>query len=256
MAIYKKMKCLEFAIIHTLLLVLLACPSLGAGQPIKVEHLIFSYIEGAITQHEAFKVLKEAYRRLGISVDAEILPAERAVKIASAGVTSGEVARLEGLENTYPDLVRVPEPLITMRVMAVTTGKSFPVDGWDSLRPHILCYTHGVKIFEQGTDGMLRMPATDGEHTIKLLRQGHCDVALLDSRSWLIIDRISVGPLRELEPPVTIIPLYHYLHRRHIELVPLVADELRKMREEGVIQAILKPGEDAVLAAKARQSIH
>jgi len=249
------MKLAATTLSNTLLIVVLTWSSLPAAPPVKPELLTFSYIEGSITQHEAFKVLEEAYRRLGISVRAEILPAERAVQTAGAGVTSGEVARLEGLEISYPDLVRIPEQLITMRVMAVTTGLIFKIDGWDSLRPYVLCYTHGIKVFEQGTAGMSRLPATNGEHTLKLLRQGHCDMAILDFRSWLIIDRMNAGPLRELEPLVTTIPLFHYLNRSYAKLVPMVTEELRKMREEGVIQAILMPGEDAVLAAKARQSM-
>jgi len=45
--------------------------------------------------------------------------------------------------------------------------------------------------------------------------------------------------LRVNEPPLVVVPLYHYLNRRHAALVPLITAELRAMRESGEIDRIL-----------------
>ena len=246
----RDMKHFASALSIALVVVLTAWSPCQAVEPLKL-----SLIEHNSAQEDAFLILREAYRRLGIDIQAVPLPAERALRSATAGATCGEVARMEGLESIYPDLLRVPEPLIFIQTLALTLGMTFPVDGWQSLRPYRLCYTHGVKIYEESTAGMLRMPSTGAVHSIQLMRQGLCEVTLIDSWSWSNIDKANVGPVRELEPAVAVTPLYHYLHHRYEAMVPLVAEELRKMREEGVIQAILKPGVDAALAAKARQTV-
>jgi hypothetical protein len=43
-------------------------------------------------------------------------------------------ARRGGLEAAYPNLVRVPEPVVTVEIKVFSTGLDFRVDGWDSLK--------------------------------------------------------------------------------------------------------------------------
>ena len=200
-------------------------------------------------------VLKEAYRRLGIDIVADPLPAERSLQAADGGLTDGDAVRMEGLEAAYPNLVRVPEQVVTAEMKAFTAGLTFPVEGWDSLKPFVVGYIHGRKIDELGTVGMRRVAASNTGNAVRLLREGRCDVAVLSSMAWITIDELNAGPLRELEPAVDVVPLYHYVNRRHAALAPLLAGELRRMRQEGAIDAILAPGREAVKAAKARHSL-
>lgn len=202
-----------------------------------------------------FPILVEAYRRLGIEIVAVPLPAERALRVADSGLTDGETVRIEGIDALYSNLVRVPEPVVSVKVKVFTTGRAFPVAGWESLRPYSICYMHGLKLYEQGTQGMNRMSTLGLENTLRLLHDGVCEVAVLSSFAWVMVDSLNLGPMRELEPPIAEYDLYHYVHRRHEELVPLLTDELRKMKQEGVIEAILKQNLEDVREAKARQSL-
>lgn len=226
-----------------------------ANQPPLSGPLRFSLVERDQTSSQVFLVLKEAYRRLGIEVVAVELPAERSLQTAAAGMTDGEVARIAGLEKIYPDLVQVPEPLSMLEIKVFTTGLSFPVIGWESLRPYSFCYMHGFKAVEQATVGMKRTATATIQDLVRQLREGHCEVAVLGSRVWITVDRLNAGPLRELEPPLDVLPLYHYVHSRHAALIPDLAKELRKMRDEGLIDAILKPGQDALQMARKRQAL-
>jgi len=237
------------------LLALFFCTPSLANESLPLGPLTLSRVKNDHKTSEAFLVLTEAYRRLGIEIISEELPAERAIQTAAAGKTDGEVARMAGLEAFYPDLVRVPEPVISLEIVVFSAGLSFPVNGWESLRPYNFCYMHGIKAIEQATKGMQRTATATTEDLVRQLRTGGCEVAVLGDQAWITVDRLNAGPLRELEPPLEVLHLYHYLHRRHEGLVPRVAEELRKMRGEGVIDAILKPGNEAVMAAKMRQSI-
>jgi len=202
-----------------------------------------------------FPILREAYRRLGIEIVAVPLPAERALRVADSGQTDADAVRVEGIEALYPNLVRVPEAVVSMEVKAFTRGLSFAVEGWESLRPYSVCCIHGVKLYEQRTQGMNRISALGLENALRLLRDGMCDVAVLSPYAWTMVDTLKMGPMRELEPPIATFDLYHYVHCRHAELVPLLAEELRKMKQQSLIEAILKPHQEALRAAKNRQSL-
>jgi polar amino acid transport system substrate-binding protein len=236
------------------LLALLFCTPSLATESLPLGPLTLSRIQGDQTTSQAFLVLVEAYRRLGMTLIAEELPAERALQTSAAGITGGEVARIAGLETYYPDLMRVPESVGRLEIKVFSAGISFPVTGWESLRPYNFCYMHGFKAIELASMGMQRTATATIEDLVRQLQGGGCEVAVLGSQAWITVDRLNAGPLRELEPPLDVLPLYHYLHRRHENLVPLVAEELRKMRSEGAIDAILKPGDEVVMAAKMRQS--
>jgi len=201
-----------------------------------------------------FPILKEAYHRIGIEVEAVPLPAERALREADGGLTGGDAMRVEGIEAFYPNLVRVPEPVASVDVTIFTTGRVFPVNGWESLLPYSVCYLHGAKMHELGTEGLQRVPAYGQDNAVKLLRDGLCEIAVLSPNAWMVIDRLNAGPMRELEPPVAKHSLFHYVHRRHSNLVPLLAEELRKMKAEGRVDDILKPYREELKQAKARQS--
>jgi len=202
-----------------------------------------------------FPILVEAYRRLGIEIVAVPLPAERALRVADSGFTDGETVRIEGIDALYPNLVRVPEPVVSVKVKIFTTGKTFPVTGWESLRPYSICYMHGLKLYEQGTQGMNRMAAFGQENAVRLLHDGVCEVAVLSSSAWVMVDSLNLGPMRELEPEIATFDLYHYVHKSHEKLVPLLTDELIRMKQDGVIEAILKPYQLDVQDAKVRQSL-
>jgi len=57
-------------------------------------------------------IAREAFRRCGYTLKLQTLPAERALHHADKGITDGELARIKGMEDIYPNLVRVPEKLI------------------------------------------------------------------------------------------------------------------------------------------------
>jgi len=54
------------------------------------------------------KVLNEAYQRLGINMQIKKFPAERALYTSNSGLVDGELCRVEGLDKTYTNLIRIP----------------------------------------------------------------------------------------------------------------------------------------------------
>lgn len=233
-----------------LAVVLLALPGAGMASP-----LVISQIEGDPLSSRAFQIVHEAYRRIGIEARVEPLPNERGIVSADNGDTDGDTMRMAGIEARYPNLVRVPEPVLNYDSIAFTAGLSFRVNGWDSLRPYSLCVIRGMKLAEKGSEGMHRDLVASAELTFRMLKAGHCQVAILGEAIWLEIDRLGAGPLRALAPPIETTPLYHYVHRRHADLVPRLTEALRQMRKDGTVAAILAADRAAIQAARERSSV-
>ena len=203
----------------------------------------------------AAQIAQEAFRRIGHKTDFLLLPSERALQSADAGKTSGDVARMAGIEKIYPNLIRVPEPMLDYDTVAFTTGLAFKVDGWESLRPYRLCILRGMKLAEIGTEGMDSTISNDVPQSIMMLKGGRCDVAVLGYTAWPEIDRMNAGPLRSLDPPVSSVPLFLVVHKKLENLVPGLAQALRQMHGDGTIQAILADLERKIQAARQSSGI-
>lgn len=233
-------------------------PALLCGQPAHAgtpQTVVLSRIVDETLADAAYSILAEAYRRLHVPMRAKELPAERSLAYANAGTTDGELMRVAGIEADYPNLVRVKVPLVHAQMQAFTTGRRFSVDGWQSLQPYRLCVRNGIRIVMQHTAGMRREITNSDLQLLTMLRAGRCQVAILNRYSWLEIDRLHMGPLRALDPPLTDTPLYHYLNKRHAALVPRLEATLREMQRDHSTQRILQQIEAGEQAARARQSL-
>lgn len=231
------------------------CAALWLPGPGLAETLVLSHIPNDRPTAQAFRILQEAYRRIGIEVREELLPHERSLRAANSGQTDGEVMRIAGIEAQFPNLIPVPESVQTFDAMAFTTGLTFKVEGWESLRPYPICVNRGLKLAEQGTEGMNRVLVTTVDQMAEMLRRGHCLVAVFGRAGWLEFDRLHAGPIRELEPPIASLPLFHYVNRRHEALVPKLAEALRRMRRDGTIAALTALDDQPIAEARKRNSL-
>lgn len=202
----------------------------------------------------AFNIVSEAYRRLGYTPQAVLLPTERALSSTAQGLTDAETVRIAGLEKRYPQLLLVPVPLLQVESYAFTTGRDLALRNWDDLRPYRLCVRFGIKLVMEKTEGLDRVLTDTVPHTVQLLRAGRCDVAILSQMAWLDIDAMQAGPMRQSSIALASTPLYHYLHQRHRALLPKLSRVLRDMQREGRIAAIVAEQQNKIEAAKARQS--
>jgi polar amino acid transport system substrate-binding protein len=227
---------------------------LAVGQARAADIVAISQIQGDSLSIRGFEIVREAYRRVGRDAVADIRPNERGILSANDGDTDGDTMRVAGMEGKYPNLVRVAEPVMVFKTVAFTSGLTFEVKGWESLRPYSLCIVRGFKLGESRTDGMLREQPTTNEAALRMLQAGNCQVAPVGEALWLLIDQLNLGPFQALEPPVESTPLYHYVNIRHAGLVPPLTEALAAMRRDGTIDRILSADRAEIAAAKARHS--
>lgn len=208
------------------------------------QELTFAYIGGPLS-YSSYSVLKTAYAKLGIDVKAKKLPGARSLDLSDAGMTDGEVHRIAAIAKTHPNLVRIAVPINVVEGMAISCGKGIETSN-SAIIPD---YRIGVKIgnvyaerYTQDMPHVTRLP--EGEKLLAMLLADRLDFILAD-RPWAEAQAALPNQecLRINELPLVEIPLYHYLHASHLDLVP---------RLTHVLQGMLDSGEMAEVRRKAK----
>ena len=76
------------------------------------------------------QVYQEAARRAGVKIVIQAMPAaERSLINQNTGIDDGDVSRIFGLEKQYPNLIRVPEPVMHYEMMVFSRKAKMP-DHW------------------------------------------------------------------------------------------------------------------------------
>ena len=196
------------------------------------------------------RILSEAYGRIGIEIAARELPGPRSMDMANRGDIDGELFRGEINGDQFPNLIRIPVPIMYGEIVVFTKDVEFEVVGWDSLRPYSIGIQYGVKEIEDGTKGMRVEPVRHSEQLLMKLATGRNDIVVhprdlgLRTLKTVItqapegIDLKALQGIMVLEPPLQRDALYHYLHSKHAALVPKLTVALQEMADEGLIQRI------------------
>ncbi|MBU1229976.1 MAG: transporter substrate-binding domain-containing protein [Proteobacteria bacterium] len=192
----------------------------------------------------ADRIVAEAFRRIGVPVRLVILPSERCLLNANAGIDDGNYDRAAGVERQYPNLVLVPEPMGTFPFTAFTRDPGLKLSGWADLRSREVAYVHGWKVVERNL-GLLGKATKmrDEEAVLAMVAGGRAAVGIANLYTGQeIIRRKGYQGTRAVLPPLADPPMHIYLHKRHAELVPRLAEALRQMRREGVIERLTRTG--------------
>ncbi|OGR36025.1 MAG: hypothetical protein A2051_02660 [Desulfovibrionales bacterium GWA2_65_9] len=190
------------------------------------------------------RIVSEAFHRLGIPTQLVRLTAERALQNADASIDDGIYVRIAGLERMYPNLIMVPEPVSEFMFTAFAKDPAIQITSWADLKPYNVALINGWKIVEANTRGARSVTGVKDEDALfSLLERNRADVVVLDLYSGQeVIRRLGLRGVRALSPPLERRKMYIYLHKRHAELVPRLAEVLRQMRRDGTILRLTKGG--------------
>ncbi|PCI29428.1 MAG: ABC transporter substrate-binding protein [SAR324 cluster bacterium] len=184
-------------------------------------------------------ILRQAYKQIGIGLTITYLPAQRALIESNEGIVDGEVHRILGIEKRYPNLIRIPVSIWHMKGVVFTKNVTFEVKGWQSLEPYRIGTLRGVKFVENNTQGMNRLRVRDYTQLFLMLADNRLDIVVLAQLSGLkALKATKAEGIRILSPPLTVLKLYHYLHRKNLHLIPEITKALKEMEQQGKIRAI------------------
>lgn len=195
--------------------------------------------ESAFTQYIT-ATLEEAYHELGIQLEYVELPRVRGEQLATEGTIAGELGRTSSLERKRRELRRVPFPLFSFDVIAVTDrrrcGFCRPA-AYDSV-----AYVNGMDAITSVVTGLSKEPSvvtpTDLEQVVKLIEAGRVDAAFMADFQY------QGSPLSKnpnfITHSLSFEKGFHYLNEKHARLIPQLTYQLQKLKENGRIEALKK----------------
>jgi polar amino acid transport system substrate-binding protein len=212
-----------YAASETLVLVTAALPPLGSppGQ------------QGFLEQ-----VAREAFRRIGRSVEVSTLPGERALINVDSGLEDGDLYRAPGFEKEYPNLVRVPEKMGDMEFMAYAKRPDIQIHAWSDLQPYVVAYATGWKIYDRMVKAREVTKVRIIDDLFPLLASDRADIILIDRWQGMWAARADGYNPRVIEPPLAHAEMFMYLNKRHAAIVPELARALADMKADGTYRKI------------------
>jgi polar amino acid transport system substrate-binding protein len=194
-------------------------------------------------------VLTEAFRRLGYEFRLVTYPAKRGPVEVNAGRVDGGAHRIHGFnnDNRYPNLVRVDESIQAIDQSVFARSKTIQVNGWESLADYEIVYLAGIKVVETGMDRAgipknRRIPVYTIDRVFELLSRGRGDLTVVSAstgRATMEKLGISSERIHLLSPPVVVIELYSYMHKRHRPLAKALGAVLKEMKGTGRHQQLV-----------------
>jgi len=222
-----------------LFVVFFTCSSAAQALP---KQLTFGYVENAQRPLTVTKILTIAYQRLGIELKFVGLPAKRSLQQSDSGQIDGEVLRIANIDKIYPNLIAIPLPLSHFVGMAFTINAPADVtDATDILTARVAIHSGMVwqeKFIDHGPGFYTRV--NNDESLFKLLIADRVDYVLLarSSETELANTTYAKHNIVPVSPPITQSSLFHYVHRKHQYLVPLITRQLKKMRASGELASL------------------
>lgn len=193
--------------------------------------------------HELIKrVVGKAYERLGVPVTFVEMPGKRALVESAKGALDGELSRVYQVGEDHPSLVRVPTPVFWFEPTVFTRELDFRVDGWQSLKGYRIGIERGMVYAERGTHGFPSVLSVDSPSSLfRLLELGRVDLVVYsDLNGIYMIHKEGLTSIRALSPGIERIEAYHYLHKKHADLVPKLDKIFKSMHASGEIEAMRK----------------
>jgi len=185
-------------------------------------------------------IAKEAFRRIGIKLRIDDIPAKRALANANEGIHDGDLARVAGVGNRYHNLLPVPEITWVAEIGGFSKDPKMMTPSWQSLVNYDLAYIRGWVIFERNIKHSRSLTrVVDPESLFSFLDKGRADIVLYEKKMGLgVIAKMGLKGIHVVKPVLSKEPIYIYLHKKHKALLPKLAAAIRAMKQDGSYQKI------------------
>jgi polar amino acid transport system substrate-binding protein len=188
------------------------------------------------------QVLIEAFRRVEQRIQIKHLPTERSITNANLGISDGEFPRISGLDRLYTNLLRVPEKIVDFEFVAFTWRPDIQLKDWNSCKPYNIAIVRGWKILEINLADARSLVKVKNQKLLFSLLGKHRTNIVVYSRfeGKEMIKQLGLKSIRVLEPPLATREMFLYLNKKHLQLVPVIAEQLRSMKHDGAYDRIFK----------------
>jgi polar amino acid transport system substrate-binding protein len=181
--------------------------------------------------------LKAAYERAGLKAEFIPLPHNRSLLNANEGIVDGDVGRIPLIEKKFPNLRRVDVKVMDFDGAAYVIDPKIDIYDKHLLSTYRVGAVLGVQWSELEMAGLNGIAAPSVAALFEMLLQGRVDLILATQASADSVLRTlgsRAKKVRELQPVVFSSPLYHYVNKNNIDIIPRLEQALKEINEEGV----------------------
>ncbi len=212
----------------------------GSEHQTNLKHITISAIDNEQTHAIAKYILIEVYKQIGYQVSFDDLPGKRALEWANKGLTDGDVARIEGTEEKFTNLIPIEIPIIHFKGVVFTKKIKRNIVQWKDLHDLRIGVVRGIRYSTIGTKGMEPFFANDMTHLFTILNEGRIEVAVavLDAGVIEIEKNFKDSGIHMIGSPLFSAPLYHFLNKKNKLLIGPLKETLIEMTSSGRIEKI------------------
>ena len=212
-------------------------------------HYHFSSMEKLMQEEVGRSVLTDIYQSIGINIQVSPLAPKRAEMMATTGVLDGEVMRIWEYGIEHSTALRVPTPFYRIELIAYTLAhREIVIRDKDDLKKYKVATVRGVK-HSQDIDMLYH--SNSAENMFKLLKNEQVDVALINRLDGQVaFKKLAYNGIIATGKPIEHHNLFHYIHKKHKELIPRVNDAIMKLKVSGRLTTLIKAAELKVINAQ------
>lgn len=220
------------------------CPA--ASQPLKPFVMATDQPDTTYEGRWQRLVFQEAFRRLGIPVEIELMPAQRVSAMVDAGAVDGQTLRVFDYADKHPEQVRVEEPVSEVRFALWVNNPALTLARLQDLtaKDWIGIHRRGVELCQRALSSVTspdRLSTVSTEQAgLRMLLKGridyYCEMDVVIQNALHSPEFKASASVRPILAIGDRIMLYPYLYKTHAELAPRLAVVLNGMKTEGLLE--------------------
>ncbi|WP_319523325.1 transporter substrate-binding domain-containing protein [uncultured Desulfosarcina sp.] len=229
-------------VLHILILLLLVMNGPAWSQDGKT--LILAVSDAATEVVQAYhQFCRQAYHEIGYDVELKEYPIKRSLVQADLEQIDGILISTDSILQKYNNLQVIPVELARVELVVYSITKDFVVDGPSSLKPYRIGLMRGYLQSHALTEGMARQTVDGYNSLFGLLKIGRVDVviALRRETERFLAANPKFGDVEALSPPLFSAPMYHFLNKRHQDLIPKIVPIMQRLIEDKVLERLYEP---------------
>jgi polar amino acid transport system substrate-binding protein len=177
--------------------------------------------------HSHYRVIEQAYARIGLTTELHLMPAERSLVAVNHGLYDAELLRIEGIEKDYPNLILLPVKVVDYPFYVIYhKDDSYPpFERIENTMGHLAGYQRGIKFLESRLKGTGATAVSEQNSLIRMVHAKHLKIAFAQGDT--ILQNQGFYQIRSEQ--VESIPLYHYIHEKHIDKLDALVQALNEV---------------------------
>ncbi len=189
---------------------------------------------------------QEAFKRLGIPLEVEVMPTQRVSAMVDSGAVDGQFMRVSAYADAHPEQVRVDEVIYEVGFALWVSNPALTLSRLQDLAATdwVGVYKRGVELCQRSLSPLVpaeRLSSVATEHDgLRMLLGGRVDYYCeIDAAVQSALSSPEFKAATSVRPLLTIgdrIVLYPYLHKKNAALAPRLAAVLKDMKAEGLLE--------------------